>query len=226
MNICYAITRNYQHKIIPSVRSLIDHNPKAKVYIVTEGDFPHELPTKPTVIDISDQEWFPSNGINYSNRFTYINYIKLVYASLLKVNKVIHLDADTIINDSLEPFWKTDVTGKWVAAVPEYKGTHRPYGPTYYNMGVCLYNLAQIRKDGIEDTLVDYVNKVRMMYPDQDVINKFGVPDKFTPVDVRYNECFCTGKTDNPAIIHYCSIWDWYERRHMDRREYLDKYMR
>ena len=33
------------------------------------------------------------------------------------------------------------------------------------------------------------------------------------------------GTTDNPAIVHYCAISDWYENRHMPRRNYLDRYL-
>ena len=228
MNIAYAVTENYAHKIAPSVRSLIEHNPKAKVYVVTETDtLDFDLPVKPTVINVKNQKWFPQTGPNYANRFTYINYLKNVYASLLKVNKVIHLDADTIICDSLDPLWKTDVSGKWFAACIEMLGSYHPFGPVYYNMGVALINLAQIRKDGAEEKMVNYINTVPKPYPDQDAWNKFALEeDKAVPLDGRFNECFCVGKTNDPAIVHYCGVWDWWTNRAMERRAYLDKYMR
>lgn len=228
MNIVYALTRNVYHKIVPSVRSLIEHNPKAKVYIVCEDDkFPVDLPVKPVVINVSDQKYFAPSGPNYSNPYTYINLLKVCYPDLLKkVNKIIHLDIDTIICDSLEPMWKIDLTGKWFAAADEVRGKYHPFGEHYYNMGVAVINLQQMRKDGIVDTMVNYLNSVRQPWADQDAWNKYGIEQgKVVALDVRYNEnCMC-GITPEPAIVHYCSIGDWYTNRYMQRHEYLERYL-
>ena len=227
MNVIYALTRNVYHKLLPSIRSLVEHNPKVKVFIMCEDDtFPHELPCHATIVNVSEQEYFPSNGVNYHNQFSYINLLKVCYPYYLKANKVIHLDIDTIICDSLEPLWKTDVRGRWFAACPEYTGRYKPFGDIYYNMGVALINLAQMRKDSIIDDMVWYLNNVKQPWADQDAWNKYGIEqDKATTFDVRYNENRMTGRTDNPAIVHYCSIGDWYENRMIFRREYLDKYL-
>ena len=226
MNIVTAMTRNVYEWCVPFFKSLAEHEPKARVFILCEDDsFPVELPLKVETINVSDQKFFPKTGVNYNNAFTYINLLKVCYADILPVNKVIHLDIDTIINDSLEPMWKTDVTGKWVAAVPEYKGRYKPFGNMYYNMGVALINLQQIRKDKIQPAMVEYLNTVRQPYADQDAWNLYGLEqDKFVPLDIRYNESFATGQTDNPAIVHYCGIRDWFTTRAMYRIDYLDRY--
>ena len=227
MNIVYALTRHVYHKILPSVRSLMEYNPKAKVFILCEDDtFPIELPCNAQVINVSGQEFFKPSSINYNNQFKYINLLKVCYPLYLKCNKVIHLDIDTIINESLEPLWKTNLQGKWFAACPEYKGRYKPFGETYYNMGVAVINLQAMRKDNIIMTMVDYLNSVRQPWADQDAWNKYGIEqDKVVAFPIRYNENVMTGTTDNPAIVHYCSIGDWYENRSIPRREYLNKWM-
>lgn len=227
MNIVYAMTRNVYHKIIPSITSLIEFNPKANVYILAEDDeLPIDLPIKCKVINVKNQTVFPVTGVNYHNAFTYINLLKVCYASLLRVNKVIHLDIDTIICDSLEPLWSTDVKGKWFAACPEYTGRYKPFGDLYYNMGVALINLQQMRKDNIEPNMVNYLNTVSQPWADQDAWNRYAIEqDKATAFDVRYNENFATGYTDSPAIVHYCGIRDWYENKKIFRSEYLAKYL-
>lgn len=226
MNVVYAMTRNFYHKILPSLRSLIEFNPKAKVFILAEDDTVPDLPCKATVINVSGQTTFLPDSVNYGNQFSYINLLKVCYPSLLSVNKVIHLDLDTIVCESLEPMWKTDLAGKWAAAVPEYTGHYRPFGPVYYNMGVALLNLAQLRKDNAEERMVEYLNAVKQPWADQDAWHKYGIPeDKFVPLDVRYNENMMTGYTDDPAIVHYCAISDWYENRGIKYREYLDRYL-
>ena len=225
MNIVYAVTHDFYQKLIPSITSLLEHNPKANIYVLAEDDS-IGIPFDVKVINVKDQTTFPPHGINYHNQFSYINLLKVCYASLLKVNKVIHMDADTIICDSLEPLWKTDVTGKWVAACPEYTGKYHPFGPTYYNMGVALINLQQIRKDGIEPEMVSYLNNVPQPYADQDAWNKYGLAkDKFVAFPVRYNETFATGYTDDPAIVHVCGVGNWWNNPYMYRREYLDRYL-
>lgn len=225
MNIVYAFTINYLPKALPSIRSLMEHNPKAKLFIVTEAD-EVDIPYPHTVINVTDQKWFPRTGVNYHNQFTYINLLKVVYPTLLTVNKVIHLDCDTIITESLEPLWKTDIKGKWFAACPEYKGRYHPFGEMYYNMGVALINLAQMRKDNIEGSMVNYLNTVKQPYADQDAWNKYAIEQgKAIPIDIRYNECFATGETDNPAIVHYCGYTSWFEARDIPRRSYLEKWL-
>ena len=226
MNIVYAMTREVYEWILPSLRSLKETNPKAKVFILCEDDHIDGLPVNCEFINVSGQQWFPEWGVNYHNNFSYINLLKVVLPSILKCNKVIWLDIDTIICDSLEGMWKTDVTGKWVAAVPEYKGHYRPFGPDYYNMGVALLNLQQMRKDGAEEKMAEYLNTVPQPFADQDAWHKFGLPDKFAVLDLRYNENTITGMTDNPAIVHYCGYTCWYNNPMLPRAGYQLKYIK
>lgn len=225
-NIVYAFTADYVHKALPSIRSLFEHNPKARVFIVTEAD-DLGIPFPVEYINISNQTYFtPENCVNYRNQFTYINLLKVCYADILPVNKVIHLDADTIITESLEPLWKTDLKGKWFAAADEVKGRYHPFGEHYYNMGVAVINLQQMRKDKIAPDMVNYLCTVRQPYADQDAWNKYGIEqDKVIEMPMRYNECFATGQTDNPAIVHYCGYTSWYEAKDIPRRSYLEKWL-
>lgn len=225
MNVVYAVTRDYHEKIVPSVRSLVEYNKDVNLYVVTEGDdLTVDLPIKVTVVNVSDQTWFGPDGINYRNRFTYINLIKVCYASLLPVDKVMHLDADTIICDDLTPFYDTNLDGKWIAAVDEVKGAYHPFGDNYFNMGVAVINLEQIRQDNIEPVLVEYLNKVKTPWADQDAWNKYGIDQaKFVSVPVRYNENFATGETNEPAIVHYCGVTDWWNNTRK-RGEYLRRW--
>lgn len=223
MNIVYALTRNVYEWMLPSIKSLAKHNPNARVFILAEDDeMPFDLPIKAEVINISKQEYFPDIATHRTEAFGgYINHLKVRYADILPVNKVIHLDIDTIICDKLDGLWKTDVTGKWFAAVPESQTWYRPFGDKYYNMGVALLNLQQIRKDGLQQEMTDFLNNTNQPYADQNAWNKFGKP---TELDLRYNESIVTGKTDNPAIVHFCAIPDWWTNTKMQRREYLEEY--
>lgn len=227
MNVVYAVTRNYYDRLLPSMRSLAEHNPKVRVFILAEDDeISVPLPLKAEIINVSDQTYFPKTSVNYNNAFTYINLLKVCYPYLLPVKKVIHLDADTIICDSLQGLWSIDVKDKWFAACNERKSNYKPFGKDYYNMGIALINLEQMRKDKVIADMVDYLNAVWQPWADQDAWNKLGLEqDKIVEVsDIRYNECFATGYTNNPAIVHYCGIHDWWTKPDLFRIEYLRKY--
>ena len=223
MNIVYALTRNVYDWILPSIKSLAEHNPQARVFILAEDNaLPFELPIDVEVINISDQKYFPNIAEHRTDAFGgYINHLKIWYADILPVNKIIHLDIDTIICDTLDGLWKTDVKDKWFSAVPECQTWYRPFGNKYYNMGVALFNLQQIRKDKMQDTMTDFLLTTNQPYADQNAWNKFG---KAVDLDLRYNESIVTGMTDNPAIVHFCAIPDWWTNKKMVRREYLEKY--
>ncbi len=226
MNIVYALTHNYYKKILPSIKSLVRQHPDVNIFILAEDDEIPDLPAHCTVINVTGQKYFSPEDVNYHNFFTYINLLKCCYASLLPVDRVIHLDVDTIILDSLSPLWEMDLSGKWFAACPEYQGKYKPFGDLYYNAGVMVLNLAQMREDGIEQKLVAYLKAFRQPWADQDAWNKYALEqDKAVAFDVRYNENQMTGTTDQPAVVHYCAIHDWYENKSIPRREYLDAYM-
>lgn len=227
MNIVYALTKNVYEWVVPSIKSLAEHNPKARVFMLAEDDeFPYELPIDVEMVNVSDQTYFPDIATHRKDDFGgYINHLKIWYSKFLPVNKVIHLDIDTIICDKLDGLWKTDVSGKWFAAVPESQKWYNPFGDKYYNTGVALFNLAQIRKDKPQQDMTDYLLNTDQPYADQNAWNKFGYEqDKIAELDLRYNESRVTGMTDNPAIVHYCSIPDWWKNKKMERREYLDAY--
>ena len=228
MNVVYAMTRNVYPWIIPSITSLVEHNPDVNIFILAEDvSLPRlRLPKPCTVINVREQFWFDQNSVNYNNMFKYINLLKVVYPSILGVDRVIHLDIDTIICGSLKGLWETDCEGKWFAACPEYVNTwYKPFGDRYYNMGVALINLDQMRKDGVEPKLVRYLATVKQPFADQDAWNKYGIEqDKIADLDLRFNESVVTGCTDDPVIVHYCSIGDWFTNRTMFRHEYIDRY--
>ena len=226
MNVVYSMTRNVYHTVLPSIRSLHAVHPDAKVFIVCEDSvFPIDLPMETTVINVSGQKIFPRGSVNYDNRFKYINLLKVCYPSILPVDRVIHLDTDTIVCDSLDQMWNTDVDGKWFAACPEHKGSYRPFGDIYYNMGVALINLEQMRQDNAEGPLVWYLNHVKQPWADQDAWNLFGMAlDKVVPFHTRFNESVMTGESSHPVIVHYCSIPDWWTNKNMYRYELLERW--
>lgn len=225
MNICYSLTRNLYPYLEGAIRSVLDHNRDVKIYVLAEDDaLPFEIPCEHRIINVSGQTYFPPDNPNCKSQFTYMAMLRVVTPDLVPEDRVIQLDIDTICCDSLEPIWKIDLTGKWIAWCPEYFGQYRPFGPKYYNFGVAVLNLEQLRRDNAPAFMVRTLNLVGVPFLDQDVMNMFAVPEKTVDMDARYNESFCCGQSDNPAIVHFAGFPDCWTNPNTPRWEYLQKY--
>ena len=139
--------------------------------------------------------------------------------------RAIQLDVDTIVCDDLEPIWEIDLEGKWIAWAPEIFGQWRPFGPDYYNFGVAVLNLEQLRRDRAAFYMIRALNCGKVPFLDQDIMNMFAVPEKSVAMPSRYNESFCCGQSENPAIVHYAGYPDWMTNPETPRREYLERYL-
>ena len=97
------------------------------------------------------------------------------------VERILYLDADTIVLDSLQALWETDLDGCHVGAVTNvFQEDHIPLPARlgleprdYFNSGVLLMNLDLMRRDGSTAALFEYAraNAERLVWPDQDVLN-------------------------------------------------------
>jgi len=125
-----------------------------------------------------------------------ISLQKLFIADYLpKINKVLYLDADTLVQKDLREVYETPLDDNYVAAVkdglmyqyPEHiKEIGLEWRKFYFNSGVMLLNLKKIRKDQILQTAVIYFNTHQEVFGDQDVLNVV-FRDKVKPLSYRYN---------------------------------------
>ena len=101
--------------------------------------------------------------------------------SFPNLDKALYLDADLVINGSIEPLWELDLEGYYCAGVDDIfirrinyrKILELAEKDVYINAGVLLLNLKDLRKDKIQEKLLQhtsiYINRDR--YQDQDAIN-------------------------------------------------------
>lgn len=222
IKVVYSLSRNLYPWLKYSIRSLIEHNPDVKIYVLAEDDaLPFDIPVEHKILNVSGQTYFRPDGPNMKSQFTYLAMIRVCTPELIDEDRVIQLDVDTIICDSLAPIWETDLEGKWLAWAPEISGQWKPFGPDYYNFGVAVLNLRQLRLDRAPDYMVKALNSIQVPFIDQDIMNMFAVPEKTVRMPARFNECFCCGQSGNPAIVHYAGFPDWMTDPATPRREYL-----
>jgi len=98
------------------------------------------------------------------------------------VDRMIYLDSDALVVDSLLPLWRTDLGESYLAAVTNVFEHHYAARPkqlglagthVYFNAGVLLMNLDAMRRDGCSERLLEYgvSNAARLLWRDQDALN-------------------------------------------------------
>ncbi|KAJ3926773.1 MAG: glycosyltransferase family 8 protein [Lentinula lateritia] len=103
-------------------------------------------------------------------------WAKLDLAEVLPIERVLYLDADTLIRTSIEMLWQTDLQGQTIAAAPDvgHPMGHDQMGVKmpYFNAGVMLVDLAKMRSRSAELKQLGRSMK-DSKFRDQDVLNTF-----------------------------------------------------
>lgn len=219
----YSGTRNLYPDMVTAAKSLVANSSVDRVHLLVEDrEFPFDVPDIIECHDVSGQTFFPNGGPNMRSWFSYMALLRVCYTRLLPdVDKVLQLDVDTVCVDDVDGIWDTDLRGEWCAMCDESLGTFKPYGPHYHNAGVALMDLARMRDEDADTKLIDFLNTTNVPYVDQDAFNYF---HRIADLDPRYNECFVTGYSETPAIVHFAGIRDWQTSPRACRREYVRTY--
>lgn len=110
-------------------------------------------------------------------------FLRLLLPDVLPadVEKVLYLDGDIVVNDSLLPLYRFDVSDAYIAAVKDptivFGAAHcrelgLPEGYPYFNAGVVLMNIARIREDKMQRAFFDYIRQyMDIIDTDQDILN-------------------------------------------------------
>lgn len=208
MNIVYSSSDSYAPIAGVSLFSLLESNKESEeinIYIIdnhiseknkerfkkTCADFGRKL----TFIPIADIEKLAGTSIDIG-RWNISTFGRLFEASLLpeSVEKVIHVDCDTMVMSSLEPLWNTDMDDKIVAGALECIGDSYKTeiglskDSTYINAGNIMLNLKKIRTDGTEEKFKKYIREhSQLSFVDQAVLNACTTDDEKLVVPLNFN---------------------------------------
>ena len=174
----YVLGEGLSNESVAMIRELVEGYDR-KVY------FPE---TFPLLERFRDMGMIPYRG-------AYSVYLRLFFDELIdpSIKRVIYLDADTIVNDSLQPLINYDLEDKSVGMVLEsirddYK-VMIGMSPTsdYYNSGMILYDVEKWRANRYGIRLSEHITNVRSSYiGDQDFLNIVCEGD-VARLPVRYN---------------------------------------
>ena len=217
-----------------------DYGQKIKFYLVDESLF----------------SAFPigRNGQNTHVGTSYATYFRLFLSELLPndINRVLYLDGDIIVMDSLNELWATDMHDKAIAAVPDsynnkiehYNRLHYPQLMGYFNAGVLLINLDYWRTNNVVSAFCQYASaRPDSLYcHDQDILN-YVFRDCKIVLPLRYNmlneywfktrHSVVSWEFDNqihygqqhPAIIHFTGLpKPWFSNCHHPMKPEFEHY--
>lgn len=160
------------------------------------------IPDETFRVIIMDIEWFIDKV--YCPIGTPFHYARCLFADVfLHLDKILWLDVDLVFSgEGIEEFWEIDLGDNYIAAcldptiqyVPWYdRDLYNTGTDEYINSGVMLMNLAQIRADGANEEMADWLmhwnerqDKLRCYVYDQSLINYLW-QGRIKLVDTKFN---------------------------------------
>lgn len=203
MNIVYATDEKYVRPLAVSIVSLFENNKNVEdiiVYII-ENNVKEKSKSKLNeiakkynrIIKFIKFESICSD-LKVDVKFPLVAYGRLFLYKIEEIDKILYLDSDTIINESLEELYNTDISEYEVAGVQDNAAYYllKKIGMNrknrYINSGVLLINLKKWRENEIGTRFLDFIKKYhgKVNHHDQGVIN--GVCKNSTLIlNPRYN---------------------------------------
>lgn len=243
MNIFFTLDRNYLLPLRVMLFSMLMNNPGESfhIYFAGEGFFPEDWDSLRTLCGHFDAEVHPvtvdERWFDAAPTFRYYSramYYRLLAAQMLPdtLDRILYLDPDMLVIGALRPLYDTEL-GDYLYAASVHRGLVDIATPVnkirlstqdadgYFNSGMLLMNLPEIRKHVHPQDIFTYVeqNRPLLVLPDQDVLNGlYGhrimeLDEKIYNYDARrYNEYLLAsqGKADmdyviaNTLLLHFC----------------------
>ena len=209
-------TANTYVNMLASAKSLLHTTPMDRVFFLTEDDtFPYDLPDVVQNINIKTHpllELFKPNGPNFQNSWTYMCLTRAIFPKLFpQYSRILSLDIDVVVQEDISPLWDRDMAQEYIAGVVEPQRTSEGYGHDYINFGVVMMNLDKLRQDGMDDRIIDALNRTKFGCPEQDAFNRL-CAGHIGVLDNGYNATVfshITGEATRERILHYAGIKYW-----------------
>lgn len=202
-HILYTTSEKYFPHMMTSIYSLLENNKDLGFTInIVENDFTYEhkilLDELISLYPNSDLVFYDVIDFNVLTdlyrlpkwRGSDISNAKLFASELLEnVDKILYLDSDTLVVDSIKPLLDSRTTHP-VSAVMEAKIPRRMVGTlhNYYNSGVLLFDGEKMNNGDCISLVYDALrnSEVEVIYPAQDILN-VALQSGIDKLDLSYN---------------------------------------
>ena len=172
-----------------------------------------------------DSRWFESASLANNPLYSIEIYYRIMLPYITDVEKILWLDADTIICGDISELFHINIENRYVGAckdIAEEQGKRNQIKKCmnmeeqiYFNSGILLLNTKMIRNEIPKELFFDAIEKYAkdLVCPDQDILN-FVLGKKCLLMDNRYNNLYHMNsekkETWNQAlVIHYIYKKPW-----------------
>lgn len=245
MHIAFGISNSYTPYIAVTIKSVIENNRNNELYFHVLTDYISNSNRERLYREVERNRNVHINIHLVEDGFlqdlkTGVWKIHAWYRILLpailpaSVDKVLYLDADTLVVADLSQLFTIDMTNRSVAAAIDVQSLdYYPFDRCGYERkkkyicsGVLFMNLDYWRSHNLTGKLVDWAKRNRnsIQFPDQDAINyvcqdskivlplRYGILNTFFNNKIFYTEQYINQLRDcieNPVIIHYAGCYPW-----------------
>lgn len=214
INIAYSTDDNYAQHAGASIASVLENNIQIDeiIFYIINNNITEKSKSNleaivnkynNAVLHFIDFDMYKEKlKLNMEWEISISSYARLFLASMLPetVDKILYFDCDTIIVDSIEDLWMTDIENYKIAGVQDTvnlsvkKAVDMPLEYRYVNAGMLLINIKAWRVAKVEELFLDFINSKNgnVIHHDQGVIN-----------GVLHKECKIVDLKFNFMTIHY-----------------------
>lgn len=208
LNILFSSDDAYAQHLGAAMYSTLEQNvdfQKIQIFIVNNEisaenrdklEYTASLFHNAKIIWIDFGEWKSKLTLNMAWEISLTAYARLFVGSMLPDNleKVLYLDCDMIVRESLRPMWETDLQGNIIGAVQDFVGDHvkaavglNPH-EAYVNSGMLLIDLRKWREQEYERKCLQFIDDHcgRVIHHDQGVLNGV-LHGRFRVLPIAYN---------------------------------------
>ncbi len=156
-------------KIETTVKSIIYHNQKVKIYVINP-DIPHEWfinlnqylnQIGSQIVDKKIDQAYLNNVNSSFKGIKNIAFARILIPELIKEDKVLYLDCDIVVNANLDELFNIDLENKWVCGVRDYQV------PAEFNSGMLLINNKKWKESNIVASLLEKAKDPNLRNGDQ-----------------------------------------------------------
>lgn len=236
-----TLDENYIEQMKVLMTSIYINNPGQifNIYLIHSGISDEKLDALESDLSKFSYKFFPikaEDGLfssaRVTDRYPKEMYYRLLAGELLPENldKIIYIDPDILVINSLKEIWETDIRDFLFAAASHTGKTDMANNVNkirlgtdtdYYNSGFLLINLKRAREEIVPEEIFAYAdrNYKNLLLPDQDILNAM-YGDKVLPLkdsiynyDARnYSSYLLRSKgeedlgwvMENTVILHFC----------------------
>jgi len=202
INVMYSCDQNYLCHAAASIVSLLENNKKEniKIFLICNDLNPESMDKLEKLVSSYHQEivfldiQLVCEDVKKNDNFPLSGYARLFIDQIVDVDKILYLDCDTIVLNSITELYHTNIENYYVAGVQDAPAKilsdiiGMDENDRYINSGILLINLKKWKEDKLRSRYIEFIEQYdgKVPHHDQGIVN--GVcKNKIKILSPKYN---------------------------------------